>query len=60
MGADPMDEVDALREELEHYKAEKERIRDVIGQIGGRARKRHDMTINVAFATRPPRPRGSP
>ena len=30
-----MDELDALRAELEQYKSEKDQIRDVVGQIGG-------------------------
>ena len=30
-----MDEMDALRAELEHYKTQRQRIRDIIGQIGG-------------------------
>ena len=44
-----MDEMDVLREELEHYKAEKERIRDVVGQIGGRVSRRKHMVINAVF-----------
>ena len=46
---DEMDEVEALREELEHYRREKERIRDVIGEIGGASNKRRDRLINVVF-----------
>jgi len=44
-----MDEVEALRAELEHYRAEKEKIRDVIGQVGGRGTKRRHMIVNVVF-----------
>ena len=31
-----MDEVDALREELPHYRTEKERVRSIVGQVGGK------------------------
>jgi len=44
-----MDEVEALQAELDHYRAEKEKIRDVIGQIGGKGTKRRDMVVNVVF-----------
>jgi len=44
-----MDEMDVLREELEHYKAEKERIRDIVGQIGGRTGRRRRLVINAVF-----------
>ena len=42
-------ELDALREELEHYRAEKEKIRDVIGQIGGASKKERARIINIIF-----------
>jgi len=44
-----MDEMEALRAELEHYRAEKEKIRDIVGQIGGQAGRRRQATINVVF-----------
>ena len=44
-----MDETEALRDELEHYKAEKERIRDIVGQVGGKTGRRRDVVINVVF-----------
>ena len=44
-----MDEIDILRSELEHYRAEKERIREVVGQIGGKLHRRRDRAINLAF-----------
>lgn len=44
-----MDETEILLQELEHYRSEKERIRKIIGQIGGSTSKRQDRTINVAF-----------
>ena len=45
-----MDETEFLREELSHYSSEKERIRSVIGQIGGTARKRGlDRTVSIVF-----------
>jgi len=44
-----MEETEALRSELEHYKAERERIRDIVGQIGGKTTKRRDLAINMVF-----------
>ena len=44
-----MDETEILRQELEHYKSEKERIRKIIGQIGGKTSKRRDQVINIVF-----------
>ena len=44
-----MDEAEILRQELEHYRTEKERIRKVIGQIGGATSKRQDRMINIIF-----------
>ena len=44
-----MDEMDVLREELEHYKAEKEKIRNIVGQIGGATSHRRIVVINIAF-----------
>jgi hypothetical protein len=44
-----MNEADILRQELDHYRSEKERIRKVIGQIGGATSKRQDRLINIVF-----------
>jgi hypothetical protein len=44
-----MDEAEILRQELEHYRNEKDRIRKVIGQIGGASSKRQDRMINIIF-----------
>ena len=44
-----MNETELLRQELEHYHQEKERVRRIIGQIGGTTRGRRDTVINVAF-----------
>lgn len=44
-----MDETEILRQELEHYRAEKERVRKIIGQIGGASSKRRDRLINAVF-----------
>ncbi len=44
-----MDETELLRQELEHYKKEKERVRRIIGQIGGQKSGRRDTVINVVF-----------
>ena len=44
-----MNEAEILRQELEHYRTEKDRIRKVIGQIGGTTNKRQDRLINIIF-----------
>lgn len=44
-----MEETEALRNELEHYKAERERIRDIVGQIGGKSTRQRDFIINMVF-----------
>jgi hypothetical protein len=44
-----MNEADILHQELDHYRSEKERIRKVIGQIGGATSKRQDRLINIVF-----------
>ena len=46
-----MDETEILLQELEHYRSEKERVRKIIGQIGGSTSKRQDRAINIAFLT---------
>ncbi len=43
------DETEILREELENYKNEKERIRKIIGQIGGATAKKQDRAVNIIF-----------
>jgi len=40
---------EALLEELQEFKAEKEKIRSVVGQIGGKASNRAETLINVVF-----------
>ena len=44
-----MEETEILRQELEHYKSEKERVRKIIGQIGGKTAKKQDLIINIIF-----------
>lgn len=44
-----MIETDILKEELAHYKIEKEKIRKIIGQIGGSTSKKHDRRVNIIF-----------
>ena len=44
-----MDELTALREELEHYRHERQQIRDLVGQVGGRSHRRRDWAINLTF-----------
>jgi len=46
-----MNETDALKAELEHYKTERERIRTIVGQVGGKTSKQRDFTINMVFLT---------
>ncbi len=38
-----------LQEELEQYRKEKEKIRDLVGQIGGVASARRDKIFNIIF-----------
>ncbi len=42
-------QVEALEEELRHYRRKRDRIRDLVGQIGGKNRKRRMMVINAVF-----------
>lgn len=44
-----MDELEALRAELAQYRSEKEKIRDVIGQISGKSTVKRDAIINTIF-----------
>ena len=46
-----MDETELLRRELDHYRQEKERVRRIIGQIGGQRSTTRDRTLNVLFLT---------
>jgi len=46
---DTVTELGSLRAELEQYRAEREKIRDVIGQIGGTPHKKRDRLVNVVF-----------
>ena len=39
----------ALTEELEHFRQEKEKVRKLVGQIGGKATAKRDRAINVVF-----------
>lgn len=39
----------ALLEELEQFRKEKERIRHLVGQIGGKHSQKHDHVLNVVF-----------
>lgn len=42
-------EVESLREEIRTFREEQEKIRSIIGQIGGRQSKIHDRIANIAF-----------
>jgi len=39
----------SIQEELEHYRAEREKIRIVVGVFGGAAGSRLDRTLNILF-----------
>jgi hypothetical protein len=39
----------SMQEELEHYRAEREKIRTLVGQIGGAAGSKLDRTLNILF-----------
>ncbi|MBD3307146.1 hypothetical protein GF348_12255 [candidate division KSB3 bacterium] len=41
----------SLEEELRSYREEKEKIRHIIGQIGGEEDRRRDRLINIIFIT---------
>ena len=41
----------SMQEELEHYRAEREKIRNLVGQIGGAAGSKLDRLLNVLFIT---------
>jgi hypothetical protein len=43
-------EIASLEEELKAYREEKEKIRMIVGQIGGAQSKRRDLIINISFA----------
>ncbi len=43
------DDTRMLREELEHYRSEKERVRQIIGQIGGQPSLRRTRWFNAAI-----------
>jgi hypothetical protein len=42
-------DTDALQEELQQFRAEKEKIRALVGQIGGVGSNRRDRAINLLF-----------
>ncbi len=48
-GDTEMDETESLRAELEHYKTEREKIRNIVGQIGGRTGRRVNTVITAVF-----------
>ena len=41
-----------LIEELEQFRKEKDRIRQLVGQIGGKNSEGHDKAINIIFINR--------
>ena len=44
-----MNETEMMQEELDHYVAEKEKVRKIIGAIGGKTDAARDKVINVIF-----------
>jgi len=48
----PLDhETETLEQELEYYRAEKDKVRQVVGQIGGVKSARWDHILTIAFLT---------
>jgi hypothetical protein len=45
----PERDVATLEAELQHFREEKEKVRTIIGQIGGQASNSRDRAINVIF-----------
>jgi len=45
---DPVDH-DVLKEELEQFRQEKERIRNLVGKIGGKKSGKRDHAVNIGF-----------
>ena len=45
------DQMTELTEELQQFQAEKEKIRQIVGQIGGKGSRKRDRLITAAFAT---------
>ena len=43
-------DITSLQEELDHFRAEKEKIREIIGHIGGENSNWRDRIINILFA----------
>lgn len=43
------EETETLQEELEHFRREREKIRNLIGRIGGKQSGRINTAINVVF-----------
>jgi hypothetical protein len=44
-------DTEMLKEELEHFRQEKEKVRSLVGQIGGKATVKRDRIINILFVT---------
>ncbi len=42
-------DIQTLQKELEQFKKEKEAIRNLVGQIGGKASNKRDKVINIIF-----------
>jgi len=46
----PAEETVALEEELAHFKAEKEKIRKLVGQVGGSKAAHQEKLVTIVFA----------
>jgi hypothetical protein len=44
-------DTEMLKEELDHFRREKEKVRTLVGQIGGKGNAKRDRIINVLFVT---------
>jgi hypothetical protein len=45
----PTDQITELAEELKRFQEEKERIRTIVGQIGGKSSRKRDRSITITF-----------
>ena len=42
-------DTESLQDELRQFREEKEKIRELVGQIGGKTSRRKDLALNVVF-----------
>lgn len=44
-------EAQAMQEELEHFRTERDKVRALVGQIGGKGSAKRDKLMNIVFIT---------